>query len=82
VIRDWQRSPNRGKNNMGAAHPGQVRITDFAAVRVAALEYRGGKWLAHSGERLRDFPSYLQRVHFFPEVPPHEAAVDVFLPLR
>jgi AraC family transcriptional regulator len=47
----------------------------------AALEYLRGEWLAQSGERLRDFPQYLQRVRFFPEVPPHEAIVDVFLPL-
>ncbi len=39
-------------------------------------------WLPESGEELRDYPLYLQRVRFFPEVPEHEALTDVFLPLR
>jgi hypothetical protein len=30
---------------------------------------------------LRDFPIYLQRVKFFPDVPENEAITDVFLPL-
>lgn len=37
--------------------------------------------LANSGEELRDFPLFLQRIRFFPEVPEHEAVTDVFLPL-
>lgn len=38
-------------------------------------------WLPQSGEALRDFPLYFQRVRFFPDVPEHEAVTDVFLPL-
>ena len=38
-------------------------------------------WLPQSGEELRDFPVYAQRVKFFPEVQEHEAITDVFLPL-
>jgi AraC family transcriptional regulator len=38
-------------------------------------------WLPQSGEALRDFPIYLQRVKFFPDVPENEAITDVFLPL-
>lgn len=38
-------------------------------------------WLANSGEELRDFPLFLQRIRFFPAVPEHEAVTDVFLPL-
>jgi AraC family transcriptional regulator len=39
-------------------------------------------WLPLSGEELRDFPLFLQRVKFFPDVPEHEAIIDVFLPLK
>jgi len=40
------------------------------------------KWLSSSGEEPRDFPLFLQRVKFFPDVPEHEAVIDVFLPLK
>ena len=40
------------------------------------------EWLPQSGEELRDFPLYFQRVSFFPDVPEHEAITDVFLPLK
>jgi AraC family transcriptional regulator len=39
------------------------------------------QWLPESGEELRDFPLFFQRVRFFPDVPEHEAVTDVFLPL-
>lgn len=39
-------------------------------------------WLPQSGESLRDFPPYLQRVSFFPDVPEHQAVTDLFLPLH
>lgn len=47
----------------------------------AAL-YLYRNWLPASGEELRDFPLYCQRLSFFPEVPEHEAVTDLFLPLR
>lgn len=64
--------------------------------RVAALRIHGAAgedlepaalflyrdWLPISGEQLRDFPLYCQRVKFFPLVPAHEAITDLFLPLR
>lgn len=40
------------------------------------------EWLPQSGEELRDFPLYFQRVSLFPDVPEHEAVTDVFLPLK
>ena len=40
------------------------------------------EWLPASGEELRDFPPFLQRVTLFPQVPEHEAIVDVFVPLK
>jgi len=47
----------------------------------AALRYLYADWLPRSGEALRDFPPYLQRVTFFPDVPEGEAVTDIFLPL-
>jgi AraC family transcriptional regulator len=47
------------------------------SVRYLCLE-----WLPHSGEELRDFPLYFQRVSFFPDVPEHETVTDVYLPLK
>jgi AraC family transcriptional regulator len=39
------------------------------------------QWLPQSGEELRDFPLFFQRIRHFPTVPEHEAITDVFLPL-
>ena len=38
-------------------------------------------WLPASGEELRDFPLFMQRVTFFPDVPDSEAITDIYLPL-
>ncbi|MBP2276575.1 MULTISPECIES: AraC family transcriptional regulator [Sphingomonas] len=47
-----------------------------------AAAFLYGTWLPASGEELRDFPLYAQRVRFFPDVPEHEAITDLFLPLQ
>jgi AraC family transcriptional regulator len=47
-----------------------------------AAEFLYRDWLPVSGEELRDFPLYAQRVRFFPDVPEHEAITDLFLPLQ
>lgn len=47
-----------------------------------AVRYLYATWLPASGEEPRDFPLYLQRVRFFPDVPEREAVTDVFLPLQ
>ncbi len=39
-------------------------------------------WLPDSGEELRDFPLYLQRIAFFPDVAENNAITDIFLPLQ
>ncbi|HET7780169.1 MAG TPA: AraC family transcriptional regulator [Rudaea sp.] len=39
-------------------------------------------WLPGSGEELREFPLFMQRVAFFPDVPDSEAVTDIYLPLR
>ena len=40
------------------------------------------QWLPISGETRRNFPIFLQRVRFFPEVPETEAVTDIFLPIE
>jgi AraC family transcriptional regulator len=47
----------------------------------AAARFLYGEWLPQSGEALRDYPLFLQRVRFFPDVPESEAVIDLFLPL-
>lgn len=47
-----------------------------------SIAYLYSEWLSESSEELRDFPPYLQRVRFFPDVPKHEEETLVFLPLR
>jgi AraC family transcriptional regulator len=47
-----------------------------------ATTYLYATWLPASGEELRDFPLFFQRVKFFPDVPEQEAITDIFLPLR
>jgi AraC family transcriptional regulator len=44
--------------------------------------YLYSQWLPQSGEEARDFPMYVQRISFFPDVPEHEAVTDIFLPLK
>jgi AraC family transcriptional regulator len=39
-------------------------------------------WLPASGEETRDFPLFMQRVKFFPDVADSEAITDIYLPLR
>ncbi|ESZ18853.1 AraC family transcriptional regulator [Mesorhizobium sp. L48C026A00] len=46
-----------------------------------AIEFLYRDWLPASGEALRDFPLYCQRVSFVPMVAEHEAITDIFLPL-
>jgi AraC family transcriptional regulator len=48
----------------------------------ASVRYLYAEWLPQSGEELRDFPLFFQRVSFFPDVPEHETITDVFLPLK
>ena len=49
---------------------------------IDSANYLYSQWLPQSGEELRDFPLYFQRVRFFPDVPEHEAITELFLPLR
>jgi len=58
-----------------------VRITGPGDNLRPAAHFLYADWLPRSGEELRDFPMFAQRVTFFPDVPASEAVTDVFLPL-
>jgi AraC family transcriptional regulator len=47
-----------------------------------SIRYLYASWLPSSGEEPRDFPLFMQRVKFFPDVSEHEAVTDIFLPLK
>lgn len=46
-----------------------------------SVRYLYGQWLPQSGEALRDFPLFVQRLSLLPEVPERELTSDIFLPL-
>lgn len=46
------------------------------------IRYLYFEWLPQSGEEPRDFPLFLQRLKFFPDVSENESITDVFLPLE
>ena len=54
--------------------------SDDAFGDAAMFLYRD--WLPKSGEEVREFPLYCQRLKFFPDVPENEAVTDLFLPLK
>jgi len=45
------------------------------------VAYLYAEWLPQSGFELRDYPIFLQRVKFFPDVCEHETIIDIFLPI-
>ncbi len=47
-----------------------------------SIGYLFNTWLPASGEELRDFPVFLQRLRFYPDVSEQQAEVDIFLPLK
>ncbi|WP_148714086.1 AraC family transcriptional regulator [Chitinolyticbacter meiyuanensis] len=77
-----------------APNPAGVAAGLIPAGRCAVLRHVGSddalealarwlylQWLPASGEALRDFPLFVERVRFFPDVPEREAVIDLFLPL-
>jgi len=59
-----------------------LRLTGSDDRLETAIRFLYSQWLPQSGEELRDFPLFLQRVKFFPDVAEHEAVLDIFLPLK
>jgi AraC family transcriptional regulator len=60
----------------------KLRVTGSDPVWEGALRLLYSEWLPSSGEEPRDFPLFLQRVAFYPDVAENEAITDIFLPLR
>lgn len=59
-----------------------LRVVGFTDNLEPAALYLYRDWLPASGEEVRDFPIYCQRLSLFPEVPEHETVAEVFLPLK
>jgi AraC family transcriptional regulator len=59
-----------------------LRLTGASDDLKPAVSFLYRDWLPRSGEDLRDFPIYAQRVSFFPDVAESEAITDIFLPLK
>ena len=93
----YGRSWSRMSRALRAAHSQEAGIIALTipAGRCAVLRHVGSddrlgrsimhlyaNWLPHSGEELRDFPLFMQRLAFFPDVPDSEAVTDIHLPLR
>ena len=48
----------------------------------SAIRFLYAHWLPHSGKSVRDFPLFLQRLNFFPDVSENELITDIYLPLQ
>ena len=59
-----------------------VRMTGSSDNLKPAVHFLYAEWLPRSGEQLRDFPMFAERVRFFPDVPENEAVTDIYLPLQ
>jgi len=46
------------------------------------INYLYNTWLVENNEELLDFPCFLERVSFFPDVKEHEMITDIYLPLK
>jgi AraC family transcriptional regulator len=78
-------APNAAGITAGCIPGGRCAVLRYVGAEdglEAAARYLYAQWLPQSGEELRDFPLYGERVKFFPDVPEHESIVELFLPLR
>lgn len=82
TTRDLELAPDIVMKSIPAGRVAVLRHTGSDDTLEATIMHLYSKWLPESGEEVRDFPLYFQRVTFFPDVPESEATTDVFLPLR
>ena len=59
-----------------------IRMTGSPGKLRPAASFLYADWLPRSGEELRDYPMFAERISFFPEVPENQAITDILLPLR
>ena len=57
----------------------RLRVTGSDDKLGAALDWLYREWLPASGRELQDFPLFLERVRFYPDVPPQQMITDIFL---
>jgi len=60
----------------------KLSVVGSDATLATHLRWLYSQWLPQSGEEPRDFPLFVQRVTFYPDVPEHLAITDVFLPIK
>jgi AraC family transcriptional regulator len=60
----------------------RLRISGPDALLDPAARFLYGQWLPQSDEEPRDYPFFLRRVTFFPEVPEANAVSELYLPLQ
>ena len=70
------------EDRIPAGRCAMVRMTGSSDNLEPAVHFLYAEWLPGSGEELRDYPIFAERVRFFPDVPENEAVTDIFLPLR
>ncbi len=68
--------------NIPAGSCAVLRTTGGDEVMASGVRFLYSHWLPQSGKELRDYPLFLQRVRFFPDVSEYEQIVDVYLPLK
>jgi AraC family transcriptional regulator len=47
-----------------------------------SIHYLYSDWLEQSNESLRNYPCFIKRVTFYPDVPEHEMIIDIYLPIK
>ena len=47
-----------------------------------SIHYLYSHWLKQSDESLRNYPCFIKRVTFYPDVPEHEVVIDIYLPIK
>ena len=75
--------------------PENVYLSEIPAGICAVVRFKGiddmigevarylySDWLSERQYTLRDFPLFLERIEFFPNVPEHEAVTDIYLPIQ
>lgn len=59
-----------------------IRHTGSDEQLAQVIRYLYSVWLDETQTELRDFPLFFERVHFFPDVPQHQAVTDIYLPIE
>ena len=70
------------EGSLPAGRCAKLKIVGGDATMADGVRFLYSHWLPQSSEELRDFPLFLERRSFFPDVPEHEQQLDLFLPLR